>query len=186
MSKHISSLMPAVLAKSPNMCVHVMPLIGRISLRIRQEIDKFDDALGIELPRQIGARSSKDGIEALCLGPDEWTLLMPIEKLSTVQNTLAGLYASLPHSMTEVTGREITFAIEGEQAETLLSIGCPRDIRTIKIGQARRTLFDGATVVIWCDAHNKYRMDVWNSFAPFVAQTLETGVGELAAELTQS
>ena len=183
MPKHISSLVPAVLAESAHLHVATSPMMGRLSLRAAQGLAKIDAALGFKLPRDIGRCAKSDDIQAVCLGPDEWTLIMPTETLATVQQALAALYATLPHSVTEITAREVTITIEGAQAATLLSIGCPRDIRTIKVGQARRTVFDGATVVIWCDAPDSYRMDVWNSFAPFVAQTLETGVRELAAEV---
>lgn len=182
MSKHISSLKPSLVAATRAAKVSVSDLKGRISLRLRDGFDKVDAALGITLPRQIGTCSNSNGIEAVCLGPDEWTLVMDQDRLAGVQDALAALYATLPHAMTEITGREVTFAIDGPQAAELMTIGCPRDIRTIKPGQARRTLFDGVTVVIWRDAADSFRMDVWNSFAPFVAHTLETGCKELAAE----
>jgi len=183
MSKHISSLAPSVVVDTAAARVAVTPMTGRISLRTRGDLAAIGKAIGVSLPTQIGICAKTDGIEVVCLGPDEWTLLVPLDQIEKVQGALATLAPSLPHSMTEITGREITFQIEGPQAADLMSIGCPRDISTIKVGQARRTLFDGATVVLWRDAETSFRMDVWNSFAPFLASTLETGAKELAAEL---
>jgi len=182
MAKHISSLMPSLVAESAGVSVTVVPLRGRMSVRARKDLTKISAALGVKLPGKIGGGFRSDDIEVVCLGPDEWTIVMPAERLAAAQDALAALYTTLPHAATDITGREVTFSMQGPQAATLLSIGCPRDIRTIEPGQARRTVFDGVTVVIWCDAPDSYRMDVWNSFAPFVAQTLETGTRELAAE----
>ncbi|AJE49136.1 sarcosine oxidase subunit gamma [Celeribacter indicus] len=188
MSKHISSLAPSVAADASIVAetsaarVAVSPLTGRISLRARGDLAAFDAALGIALPTRIGARVGATGIEAVCLGPDEWTLLVPLDRIGQVEDALAALYPARPHAVTEITGREVTFAIEGPRAADLLTIGCPRDIAAIPVGEARRTLFDGATVVLWRDAADRFRMDVWNSFVPFLASTLETGCKELAAE----
>ena len=71
---------------------------------------------------------------------------------------------------------------EGPKAAELLTLGCPRDIATIPPGEGRRTLFDGATVVLWRDAADRFRIDVWNSFASHIGHLLETGCKELAAE----
>ena len=87
-----------------------------------------------------------------------------------------------PHSLVDISAREVTLTIEGPKAAELLTLGCPRDIATIAPGEGRRTLFDGATVVLWRDAADRFRMDIWNSFAPHVAQLLQTGCKELAAE----
>ncbi|MCA0042560.1 sarcosine oxidase subunit gamma [Celeribacter litoreus] len=183
MSKHISSLAPSVVVDTAAARVAVSQLIGRISLRARGDLAAVGNAIGVALPTKIGTCAKADGIEVACLGPDEWTLLVSLNQIEKVEDALAALYPSLPHSMTEVTGREVTFTIEGPQAVDLLSIATPRDIASIKVGEARRTLFDGATVVLWRDAETSFRMDVWNSFAPFLATTLETGAKELAAEL---
>lgn len=188
MSKHISSLAPSVVVDTAAARVAVSQLIGRISLRARTKESGGDlaavgKAVGVELPTQIGGCAKAEGIEVACLGPDEWLLLVPLDQIERVEDALAALYPSLPHSMTEITGREVTFTIEGPQTPELMSIGCARDIASIKVGQARRTLFDGATVIVWRDSETSFRMDVWNSFAPFLATTLETGAKELAAEL---
>ncbi|TNE63274.1 MAG: sarcosine oxidase subunit gamma [Rhodobacteraceae bacterium] len=188
MSKHISSLAPSVVVDTAAARVAVSQMIGRISLRARTNENGGDlaavgKAIGVELPTQIGARAKAEGIEVACLGPDEWSLLVSLDQIEKVEDALAALYPSLPHSMTEITGREVTFTIEGPKTPDLLSIGLARDVASIKVGQARRTLFDGTTVVLWRDSDTSFRMDVWNSFAPFLATTLETGAKELAAEL---
>ena len=116
------------------------------------------------------------------IGPDEWILHGSKEAAASAVAALAGLYASHPHSLVDVSGREVSFVIEGPRAAELLTMGCPRDIETILPGSGRRTVFDGVTVILWRDAADRFRMDLWHSFAPHLLHLLETGSRELAAE----
>jgi sarcosine oxidase subunit gamma len=53
----------------------------------------------------------------------------------------------------------------------------------LKPGRAVRTVFDGVQVVLWRDAPDAFRLDVWRSFMPHVRALLETGRRELATGL---
>ena len=182
MTKDISALTPGIVIGTAASVISVAPSAGRLSLRARGDMAPLEQAISLKLPVRIGQRTSKDGIEAVCLGPDEWVLVTPSPAVAGVQKALAKLYDKVPHSLTDISGREVTLVIEGPRAAELLTIGCPRDIAAIPDGEARRTVFDGVTVVLWRDAADRFRMDVWNSFAPFVAQSLETGCREFSAE----
>lgn len=155
--------------------------VGRLSLRARSDLSALNAALGLTLPDRIGQRAT-GRVEAICLGPDEWALRTAEADMDAVQSACAEVYPTLPHSLVDVSGREVTFVIEGPRAAELLTLGCPRDIDSIAPGAGRRTNFDGATVVLWRDAPDAFRMDVWNSFAPHLFALLETGCRELAAE----
>jgi len=183
LAKTISALEPSVVVETSAAQVSVSGMKGRFSLRARGDLGLVNTALGLTLPDKIGTRATAKGIEAIRLGPDEWTLVVETQLADDLRARFAEVYAQHPHSLTDISVREVTLIIAGAQAGELLTIGCPRDIASIGVGEARRTLFDGVSVVIWCDAPDRYRMDVWNSFAPFVAQTLETGCKELAAEV---
>jgi sarcosine oxidase subunit gamma len=183
MSINLSSLTPATLIETAATKVATSGPAGRLSLRARGDLKAMNKALGLTLPQKVGARADAGNLQAVCLGPDEWTLVMPADEKEAIITALAKIYDALPHSVTDVSAREITFEITGPKATDLLSIGCPRDITTIAIGEARRTVFDGTTVVLWCDGKDQYRMDIWNSFAPFVADLLVTGAKEIAAEV---
>lgn len=182
MSIEISSLAPGLLAGTKAAQVSVLPAQGRLSLRARGDLGALDKAIGIALPDRIGRRAEANGIEAIRLGPDEWTLRVPAQDVARLVAACTAVYGENPHSLVDISGREVTLLIEGPRAAELLTLGCPRDIASIPAGEGRRTLFDGATVVLWCDGNDRFRMDVWNSFADHVAQLLETGCKELAAE----
>ena len=181
MSIEISTLTPGTLVETRAARIGILPAPGRLSLRARKAaLPALGAALGLTLPERIGQRASGGGIEVICLGPDEWTLLSPADAVAGLLAASAGV--GHPHSLVDISGREVTLQIEGPRAAELLTLGCPRDIAGVPVGEGRRTLFDGATVVLWRDAENSFRMDIWNSFATHLGQLLDTGARELAAE----
>lgn len=186
MSISISPLNPTVIGDTAAVRVAQMAPVGRLSLRARGDLAALNGALGLTLPTKIGTRATAGDLTAACLGPDEWVLTMPESDVAGVEAALAGAYDALPHSVTNTSAREVTFEITGPMAETLMTIGCPRDMASMGEGAVRRTMFDTATVVLWRDGADAFRMDVWNSFAGFVAQTLETGCRELAADMARA
>lgn len=181
MSIEISSLKPGTLVGTRAAKVSVPPAPGRLSLRAsKAALPALGAALGLTLPERIGQRAAAGGIEAICLGPDEWTILSPADAVAGLLAASAGV--DHPHSLVDISAREVTLVIEGPRAADLLTLGCPRDIATIPVGEGRRTVFDGATVVLWRDGENSFRMDIWNSFAPHLGQLLDTGAKELATD----
>lgn len=182
MNAPVSSFTPGPLVETAAARVSVAVPCGRLSLRARGDLSPFATALGLTLPARIGTRTSAGEVEAICLAPDEWMIHAPEAQLSGLQSACAGLYDRHPHSLVDVSGRETTFVIDGPRAAELLTLGCPRDLDRLKPGEGRRTVFDGATVILWRDADNAFRMDVWHSFAPYLFHLLDTGCRELAAE----
>ena len=187
MNMRVSSPVPGTLAESKAARVSILAAQGRLSLRARGDLAPLNAALGLTLgltlPDRIGARTATGEIEAVRLGPDEWTIIAPVGALDGLVAACAGVYAGHPHSLVDISGREVTLSITGPRAAELLTLGCARDIDTIPVGEARRTIFDGVTVVLWRDAPDGFRMDIWNSFAPHLGHLLETGCKELAAEI---
>ena len=174
---------PGVVASSAVASVAVMAPVARLSIRVRNDMRAdLAKVLGVDLPDTIGQRAKAGDVEAVCLGPDEWLVIAPLGHAPKVVQAAADAYAKLPHSLVEVSEREITVEITGAQADILLTLGMPRDVDSIKVGEARRTVFDGATVVIWRDAQTSFRMDIWRSFAPHVVALLATGCTELEAD----
>lgn len=179
MSVHFNPFVPGTLAQSAAATVTLLPAVARFSLRARDP-SALSQALGLDLPTRIGIRASAGGVEVLCLGPDEWQVLATEPQAGSIVDACARAYGDAPHSLTDITDRELTLRIDGPLAADLLTLGCPRDIASINVGQGRRTLFDGATVLLWRDADQDFRMDVWRSFAPHVVSLLATGCTELA------
>ncbi|WP_163269497.1 sarcosine oxidase subunit gamma [Chelativorans alearense] len=183
MTAHMYAFKPGPLAASSAVTVTLLAPVGRLSLRAREaDLPALSKAIGVDLPRRIGGRASAGTTEVLCLGPDEWQVLVAEAEAPRLIKQSASVYEKAPHSLTEISDREITVRIEGSKAAELLTLGCPRDIDPLPEGEGRRTLMDGATVVLWRDGAQDFRLDMWHSFAPHVIALLKTGCAELAAE----
>jgi sarcosine oxidase, subunit gamma len=183
MSAHNFAYTPDAVVESAAARVKVTTVEGRFSLRARGNLEPLNAALGLILPTRIGQRATSDKAEVLCLGPDEWVVGTQVGNASQVISACAAIYPSLPHSLVDISGREVRVAIDGPRAAELLTIGCPRDIASIGVGEGRRTLFDGTSVILWRDSQDSFRMDIWHSFAAHLFDLLATGCKELAAEI---
>ncbi|MBJ3764517.1 sarcosine oxidase subunit gamma [Maribius pontilimi] len=178
MTIHPHDLTPGKIAESAACKVHMLDPVARFSLRAHEpERKAVADALELDLPWYVGDVAKTGETEVLNLGPDEWLIVAP-----EGQTDFASRTVDAPHALTDISDRELTFRITGPRASDLLTLGCPRDPDSIKPGQGRRTLFDSATVVLWRDGENDFRMDIWRSFAPHAVSLLALGCAELAAE----
>jgi sarcosine oxidase subunit gamma len=159
----------------------VQPETARFNLRIDPvHLAAASDAFGLALPPAIGHGAEDDGRRALCLGPDEWVLSAPEPEAGTIASAFARHYAEQPHSLVDLSDREIAVRIEGPQAVTLLSVGCPVDVEGIAVGNGARTIFDGVQVVLYRDAAERFTLEVWRSFLPHALDLLRTANRELA------
>lgn len=160
-----------------------LPEEARFSLRVAEANRAVAaEAFGVALPASIGELSTGEGgRRALCLGPDEWMLYAPESEGVATAEAFATRYDEAPHSLVDISDREIALSLEGPEATTLLSVGCPSDPREIPLGAGRRTVFDGVTVVLHRDAEERFRMEVWRSFLPHVWALLNTANRELAS-----
>ena len=159
--------------------------VARFSLRAgADDAAAAGAALGLDLGGRIGSRAGvgAGGREALRLGPDEWVVTAPEPEAPALAEAMAAIHEAAPHAFVDLSDRELSLAVEGPLAAELLAIGCPRDLERIAPGEGRRTLFDTVQVVLWRDAPDRFRLDVWRSFHPHVRALLEIGNAELAAE----
>ena len=80
----------------------------------------------------------------------------------------------LPHSLVDVSHRQIGLTVSGPQAATLLSAGCPLDLDAgaFPVGMCTRTMLSKAEVVLWRTAAFEFRLEVWRSFAAYVTAYL--------------
>ncbi|MEM9430367.1 MAG: sarcosine oxidase subunit gamma [Pseudomonadota bacterium] len=157
----------------------------RFSLRIAPQ-DGVEAAgpLGFALPERIGARASANSVEALMLGPDEWLILAPEAARERLVSGFEAL--SAVHSCVDISDREISLSIGGPGVLDLLSVGCPRDLAALPEGEARRTVFDGVSVVLWRDGSESFRLDAWRSFMPHIESLLASAERARAADCNRT
>lgn len=162
----------------------LLPMGARFNLRIaRESMAAASVAFGVQLPDTIGESGNEAGRRALCLGPDEWVLYAGTSEINAVSQAFEDIYATAPHSLVDISEREVAVSISGEQSMTLLSVGLPIDLKQIAIGEGRRTVFDGASVVLHRHGESDWRMEVWRSFLPHVWALLNTANREIGTGL---
>lgn len=156
----------------------------RFSLRVDPvNLKAVSQAFGLDIPSRIGDRVANGGREATCLGPDEWILTAPEEAREEVANAFKSIYGTAPHSLTDISDRDVTIEVSGKQAVELLSTSCPRDLRKIDDGTSTRTVFDSAEVVLHRNSNDSFRIDCWRSFVPHVWGLMNTANRELSIGL---
>jgi sarcosine oxidase subunit gamma len=131
-------------------------------------------ALALPVPATACRAARAAERAALWLGPDEWLLLAPPAD-AALGASLAEALAGLPHSLVDVSHRQIGLSVRGPHAATLLASGCPLDLgaRAFPVGMCTRTMLGKCEVVLWRTAAEEFRIEVWRSFATYVARFLE-------------
>jgi sarcosine oxidase, subunit gamma len=120
----------------------------------------------------VACRANRAGARAsLWLGPDEWLLLAPESDSGALGLALPAALRDLPHSLVDVSHRQIGCSIVGPSAAELLSSGCPLDLETraFPVDMCTRTMLAKAEVVLWRTGTDTFRLEVWRSFAPYVS-----------------
>jgi sarcosine oxidase subunit gamma len=122
-------------------------------------------AIGRALPERIG--SQLDGIARL--GPDEWYALLPA-------GTTLPMVSGQPLGMVDVSARALGFTLTGPGAVAALSRGCPLDVSKFTPGRATRTVFETVEIQIWATAPDRFHVEVWRSFAPWLWHALAEAI----------
>jgi sarcosine oxidase, subunit gamma len=131
-------------------------------------------ALGVPLPAEACRAGVTGERAALWLGPDEWLLVAPAEQAGLAMRLERSL-AHLPHSLVDVSHRQLALLVHGPRAAAVLAGGCPLDLdlQSFPVGMCTRTVLGKAEVVLWRTDVQAFRLEVWRSFAPYVAQFLD-------------
>lgn len=130
--------------------------LARWSLRAR-DAGTLAGAVGHKVPARIGATEGP----MACLGPDEWLLRLPAG--STIPTG-----EGLPLSVVDISERAISLVLEGPRAIAVLQGGAPRNLAKMAVGEARRTVYETVEIVLIREAEERWSVDVWRSFAPWL------------------
>jgi sarcosine oxidase subunit gamma len=140
---------------------------ARYSLRARN-VELLAEMLGQPLPTKIGQIKG----DVVCLGPDEWLLR---NNWRMTRYTGEGQ----PISVVDISERQITMVLEGPRAAEVLMAGCPRDLDKIAVGQAARTVFETVEIILLRTGPERFEVEVWRSFAPWLHLALTKAAGHL-------
>lgn len=147
--------------------------VTRLVLRGRPgtiEAASFGVPLSPEPSRSVtvGDRST------LHLGPDEWWLFAPDGDRDAIVAGLAASLANTPHSLVDVSHRQVGLHVAGRNAATVLAAFCPLDL-DLKMFPNRactRTVFSKADVMVWRRGADAFHVEVARSFLAYVSYLL--------------
>ena len=132
---------------------------------------------------EAACRAIVNGTRAtLWLGPDEYLLVdsAPAASSAGVAEALERALADAPHALVDISHRQFALEINGPHASAILNGACPLalDLGEFPVGMCTRTVFAKADIVLWRTRADAFHVEVWRSFAGYVAGVL----GEIAKE----
>jgi sarcosine oxidase subunit gamma len=123
-------------------------------------------------PSEIACRAaSGPAWSALWLGPDEQLLRGPLTDQQRAETALQSALGGLPHSLVDVSHRQIACEITGPLAATWLNAACPLDLdlAAFPTSMVTRTVFAKAEIILWRKAPEVFHVDIWRSYAEYFA-----------------
>jgi sarcosine oxidase subunit gamma len=138
-------------------------------------------AFGLAFPTLACRAAMQTGRAALWLGPDEQLLLAPAEDGVALRAALTAALGTVPHSLVDISHRQVALELRGPDGAWLLNAGCPLDLdlAAFPVGMCTRTVFMKAEVVLWRPTAETFQLEVWRSFTDYVVGILN----EVAREL---
>ena len=129
---------------------------------------------GAEPPSELGPAGEGGGRVALWLGPDEWLLMADRADAAPIGDVLESVLEGTAHSLVDVSHRQIGLIASGPAAARVLNAGCPLDLdlKAFPVGFATRTAFDKVEIVLWRRAETNFHIEIWRSFASYLAGSL--------------
>jgi sarcosine oxidase subunit gamma len=128
--------------------------VGKIVLRgdpsDRAFLAATGRALDIVLPTEANSSAGKAAISALWVGPDEWLITCPRERVAALIGALREALAGVHAAVTDVSDGRTVFRVAGPSARALLAKGTPLDLhpRSFKVGACAGTGLAKTAVLI--------------------------------------
>jgi sarcosine oxidase subunit gamma len=158
----------------------VGPPLTRFLLRV--DVAAAQASAGEQLPlAALPCRSVLLGDwAALWLGPDEQLIIGPETMSDAFFRRASGALQGLPHSLVDVSHRQIGLEVGGPHAAELLNAGCPLDLDLVQfpVSACTRTVFAKTEIVLWRRANEQFHIEVWRSFAPYLTGFLSAAEKE--------
>jgi sarcosine oxidase, subunit gamma len=161
------------LATSPG--VRPLPPAARWILRGGPKVRlAAEGALKLAVPAAACRAAAAGNSAALWLGPDEWLLISGVQAADETAVELRTALLGLPHSLVDVSHRQVALEVSGGDAPLLVAAGCPLDLdaAAFPVGMCTRTMLAKAEIVLWRTGADVFRIEVWRSFAPYVSAFL--------------
>jgi sarcosine oxidase, subunit gamma len=159
----------------PSSGVQLLPPAARFVLRGSPAVmAAARPVLGLNISDIACRSASAGGRTALWLGPDEQLLLAPPADGAGLARQLGEALSALPHSLVDVSHRQIALEVSGPQAQNVLNAGCPLDLHleSFPVGACTRTVLGKCDIVLWRTGATTFHVEVWRSFADYASRFL--------------
>lgn len=139
-------------------------------------------ALGVGLDQPINQARVGGSRASLRVGPDEWLVLGLGDEGPAMAAAVASA-AGEAYSLVDVSERNVGLVFSGPKVAEALNCGIPIDLdrSVFPVGAATRTILNKVEVVLWRQADDRFHIECWRSFAPYVHAFLGEAVREYAA-----
>jgi len=164
--------------------VQLLPFMQRRLLRGGAAVMAIAyEVLGFSAPTQACRASRSGECAALWLGPDERLLLTGSDEGAAMSARLEQALAPYPYALVDVSHRQVSLQVCGAHCEILLAAGCALDLDAayFPVDMCTRTLLAKAEIVLWRTAPQCFQIEVWRSFAAYVAGFLNVAAREFDA-----
>lgn len=134
---------------------------------------RIGHTFGVALPERALRAAEVDDRAALWLGPDEWLLLAP--DTAGLAGHLEAALDGEPGCVVDVSHRQVGFDVSGPGAAAALNAGCPLDLDALAFPESMstRTVLAKAEIVLWRRGPERFHLECWRSFAPYVLTFLD-------------
>jgi sarcosine oxidase subunit gamma len=139
-------------------------------------------AFGPVLSTEPLRANESGGRAALWLGPDEWLLIARDGEAPAILSVI-GTMVTETISLVDVGHRNTGLILSGPRATDVLAAGCPLDLHAsaFPVGMCSRTLYGKAEIVLWRQAADRFHIECWRSFAPYVYGLMAEAAREFQA-----
>lgn len=111
----------------------------------------------------------------LWLGPDEHLLWQASRQAEMPLEALERALKAHPHSLVDVSHRQIALGIAGPHVTPILAGACPLDLalERFPVDMCTRTVLAKAEVTLWRTGEQEFHLEVWRSFENYAIQLLQ-------------
>lgn len=151
--------------------LETLPDFTRLNFRgAEAAAQAMERVFGLAFPRAACRAALGADRAALWLGPDEWLLLAQPGLGESLAAAAETALASLPHSLVDISERQVALRLSGRRAATVLAGGNPLDfdLAAFPVGMCTRTILAKAEIVLWRTEPESFHIEVWRSFAPYL------------------
>ena len=129
---------------------------------------------GAEPPSTLGPAGEGRRARGALAWPGRMAADRGRRRLAPISDVLESVLDGTAHSLVDVSHRQIGLIASGPAAARVLNAGCPLDLglTAFPVGFATRTLFDKVEIVLWRRAEASLHIEIWRSFAPYLAGSL--------------